>query len=191
MGGDAFMILPKISISPAVRSRVFLKTFYAPGKVAAGNLLGDKLEKPCWQCRRNRQGAAAVEFAIVAPVFFLMIFGMIEFGRAIMVQQILTNASREGAREAVVDGAVKATVITHVGNYLANSGITGATVTMLDKDGASVDPSTMSYGEPLTVKVQIAFSNVSWLPAPWFIGGSTQMVASTVMRRETVKTTTQ
>jgi Flp pilus assembly protein TadG len=120
-----------------------------------------------------------------------MIFGMIEFGRAIMVQQILTNASREGAREAVVDGAVKATVITHVGNYLANSGITGATVTMLDKDGASVDPSTMSYGEPLTVKVQIAFSNVSWLPAPWFIGGSTQMVASTVMRRETVKTTTQ
>ena len=35
-------------------------------------------------------------------MFFLMVFGMIEFGRAIMVQQVLTNASREGARVAVL-----------------------------------------------------------------------------------------
>ena len=47
---------------------------------------GVKLEKACRPCRRNRRGAAVVEFAIVAPLFFLMIFGMIEFGRAIMVQ---------------------------------------------------------------------------------------------------------
>ncbi len=62
-----------------------------------------KLERACRPCRRNRRGAAVVEFAVVAPVFFLLVFGMIEFGRAIMVQQILTNASREGARVAVLD----------------------------------------------------------------------------------------
>ncbi len=49
----------------------------------------------------NRCGAAAVEFAIVAPVFFLLVIGMIEIGRALMVQQVLINASRVGARQAV------------------------------------------------------------------------------------------
>ncbi len=44
-----------------------------------------------------------VEFAIVAPIFFLLIFGMIEFGRVVMVQQLLTNASREGARLGVLN----------------------------------------------------------------------------------------
>ena len=48
--------------------------------------------------RKNRLAAAAVEFAVVAPVFLLLVFGMIEYGRMVMVYQILTNASREGAR---------------------------------------------------------------------------------------------
>ena len=42
---------------------------------------------------------------MVAPVLFLIVFGMIEFGRMVMVQQVITNASREGARVAVLDGA--------------------------------------------------------------------------------------
>ncbi|MGB6041722.1 MAG: TadE family protein, partial [Pirellulales bacterium] len=54
-------------------------------------------------CRKKRRGVAAVEFALVAPLFVLMVMGMIEVGRAIMVQQVLTNASREGARRAVLD----------------------------------------------------------------------------------------
>ena len=63
-----------------------------------------KLEKVCRLCRKRRRGAAAVEFAVVAPVFFILIFGMIEFGRMVMVQQVITNASREGARLSVLDG---------------------------------------------------------------------------------------
>ncbi len=39
-----------------------------------------------------------MEFAVVAPVFLLLVFGMIEYGRMVMVQQVITNASREGAR---------------------------------------------------------------------------------------------
>ena len=48
--------------------------------------------------------------ALVAPVFLLMVLGMLEIGRVLMVQQILTNASREGARRAVLDGATAADV---------------------------------------------------------------------------------
>jgi Flp pilus assembly protein TadG len=134
--------------------------------------------------RSGPRGVAAVEFAIVAPLFFLMIFGMIEFGRAIMVQQVLTNAAREGARLAVLDsptpthGKVVSTVVA----YLNNESLSGATVTI-----NPTEPTTAGYGMPVTVTVQIPFSYVSWLPAPWFLKGSTTLTASTVMRRETVQ----
>ncbi len=79
-------------------------------------------------CRRKRRGAAVIEFAIMAPVFFLLVFGMIEFGRMVMVQQIITNASREGARVAVLDGTTAQNVKDKVNNYLAGAKISGATV---------------------------------------------------------------
>jgi Flp pilus assembly protein TadG len=46
-----------------------------------------------------------VEFAIVAPIFFLLLFGIIEGGRFIFYYQTLSNATREGARYAIVHGA--------------------------------------------------------------------------------------
>ncbi|TFG81694.1 MAG: pilus assembly protein, partial [Chromatiales bacterium] len=64
-------------------------------------------------------GTAAVEFAIVAPVFFLFVFGLIELGRIVMVQQALTNAAREGCRTAVPATTVdSAEVEAAVRNYL-------------------------------------------------------------------------
>src|SRR5687767_15081283 len=71
---------------------------------------GFKVEKLCRLCRRNRRGAAVVEFAMVAPLLFLLIFGLIEFGRVVMVQQVLTNGAREGARVGVLDDATKTDV---------------------------------------------------------------------------------
>ncbi len=144
---------------------------------------GFKLEKVWRSCRRNRLGAAAVEFAIVAPIFFLMIFGMVEFGRMVMVQQIITNASREGARMAVLDGATTSEVATSIGTYLSNASISNATPTVTIVPDP---PSSASYGAPVTVSVSVPFSQVSWLPSPMFLGGKT-LSASTVMRRETVQ----
>ena len=45
-----------------------------------------------------------VEFALVAPVFFLLLFAVIEGGRFILYYQTLANATREGARYAIVHG---------------------------------------------------------------------------------------
>ncbi len=140
-----------------------------------------KLEKPCRSYRRYRRAAAAVEFAIVAPVFFLLVLGMIEYGRMVMVQQVITNASREGARQAVLDGATTAEVQTVVNDYLASGSITGATVTVTPDP-----PSDAEFGDPVTVKVSIPFSQVSWLPSPMYLGGKT-LIATTVMRRESVQ----
>lgn len=50
------------------------------------------------------QGQALVEFALVAPWLFLMLFGIIEGGRFIFYYEMLNNATREGARYAIVHG---------------------------------------------------------------------------------------
>jgi Flp pilus assembly protein TadG len=142
--------------------------------------MGDKLQRPCRLFRRNRRATAAVEFAVVAPIFLLLVFGMIEYGRMVMVYQVLTNASREGARVAVLDGATTASVTAQVNTYLSNGTITGATVTVTPNP-----PSTAEFGDPVTVTVSIPFSQVSWLPSPMYLGGKT-LTSSTVMRRETM-----
>jgi len=45
-----------------------------------------------------RRGAAAIEFALVAPVMLLMVTGVIEWGRYTNQQQVVLHAVREGAR---------------------------------------------------------------------------------------------
>jgi len=48
------------------------------------------------------RGAAAVEFALLFPILLLIVFGIIDFGRALNAQITLTQAAREGARLAAV-----------------------------------------------------------------------------------------
>ena len=55
---------------------------------------------------RGDSGAAAVEFAIVVPVFLLIVFGIIEFGFVFNAQISLTQAVREGVRAGAVGDAV-------------------------------------------------------------------------------------
>jgi Flp pilus assembly protein TadG len=45
-----------------------------------------------------QQGSVTVEFAILVPIFLLLVFGIADFGHGWYMKQIVTNASREGAR---------------------------------------------------------------------------------------------
>src|SRR6056297_2066121 len=51
---------------------------------------------------KNKKGQAMVETIFVLPLLFLLIFGIIEFGRIYFTYSILSNAAREGARYAAV-----------------------------------------------------------------------------------------
>jgi Flp pilus assembly protein TadG len=125
----------------------------------------------------RRRGVAAVEFAIVAPLFFLLIIGIIEISRAMMVQQVLINASRVGARRAITLSSSEAAVTDAVVEYANGVGVSGVSVAV------SPDPGTATAGQAITVDVDIPFQAVSWLPAPWFMGGK-ELAASSVMRKE-------
>lgn len=129
----------------------------------------------------SRRGAALVEFAMVAPIFLLFVVGSIELGRAIVVQEALTNASREGARVGSLDGALTSDVTSVVDSYLSGMSISGATT-----DVTPTDPGTSPAGTQVTVSVSIAYASVSWVPSPWFLKNAT-LQAETVMQRQSTQ----
>jgi Flp pilus assembly protein TadG len=127
----------------------------------------------------RRSGTAVVEMAFVAPIFFMLIVGIVEFGRMLMVEQVVTNASREGARRAVIESTTESEVEALVNNYMTNASIPGSTVT--------VDPqdlSTLTASDPVTVTVSVPYNSVTWFPSSWFGLDSATVSASTVMRAE-------
>jgi Flp pilus assembly protein TadG len=129
------------------------------------------------QRQPDRRGVATVEFAIVAPLFFLMILGCIEIGRALMVQQVLVNASRVGAREGATLNGTSAKAVTAAVNYAAGASVPGVTAAV------SPDPGSAKGGDLITVTLSVDFLSVSWSPTPWFLGGQT-LQATSVMRKE-------
>ncbi len=127
--------------------------------------------------RVHRRGVAAVEFALVAPIFLMLVIGFIELGRALMVQQVLTNASRVGARTAVTLNADDEDVISTTTGYASQLATPNVTVV--------VDPSASSAaaGDIVNVTVSVPFTEVSWMPAPWFLSNVT-LTATSAMRKE-------
>jgi Flp pilus assembly protein TadG len=139
------------------------------------------------QRRRNdRRGTSAVEFAFIAPVFFMLVIGMIEFGRAMMVQQALTNAARQGARLATLDSTNNSSnptpaslVTTEVNQALSAASISGA--------ATAISPALpAAAGQDISVTVSVPYTSVTWVPSPWFLGNAT-LTANCVMRRETTQ----
>jgi Flp pilus assembly protein TadG len=55
--------------------------------------------------RRHGLGQALAEFALVAPLFFLLVFAIVESGRFIFHYELLSSATRDGARYAIVNGS--------------------------------------------------------------------------------------
>jgi Flp pilus assembly protein TadG len=125
----------------------------------------------------QRRGVAATEFAIVAPVFFLMVVGFIELGRALMVQQVLINASRVGARMATTTGATTGAVQSAVQEYTSGVAVPSVSVVV------SPNPATASAGTIITVTASVPFDSVSWMSSPWFLGGKS-LTANSQMRKE-------
>lgn len=141
--------------------------------------------------RPDRQGAALVEAAVVLPIFFLAILGMVEFGRAMMVGQLVTNAAREGARRAILYGSEQSEVTTHVEDFLQNAGgIDPADVTLTMSYAAGPDRiggpptslATTDTGDRVTVEIIVPWDKAGWGTLRWLSGKSFR--GSATMRHE-------
>ena len=75
------------------------------GRPVTGNAL-ERLPRPRGRLgvlRRDQRGTALVEFALIAPLLFLLLFGIIDFGRALDYYNQLTQLAGQGARAAAVN----------------------------------------------------------------------------------------
>jgi len=89
--------------------------------------------------RRKQDGQAMVEFALVAPILLLLVFGIIQFGILLNNYLTLTDAVRAGARQAAVSrtlsdpaGTAENRVRTAAANLDTSPDVLGVTVDPYD-----------------------------------------------------------
>ena len=127
---------------------------------------------------KRRYGAAAIEFALVMPVYLIVLLGLLEFARLGMALQIMSTAAREGCRIAALPNHTAADAQTRVNAVLAGSGIPATTITL-----SPTDPSTATGGTPITLTMSIPFSQVSWLGTATFMNTTIHASASFTSER--------
>jgi Flp pilus assembly protein TadG len=103
---------------------------------------------------RVHPGQAIVEFAFASMVFLLIVFGTIDFGRAIFVAAELHNAAREGARYGKIKPADTAGIRTAALNKSTGTGLTSGNI------GVSCTGACKS-GDTLTVTTQVQFQAIT------------------------------
>ena len=90
----------------------------------------------------KQRGVAAVEFALIALVLFTLLVGIMECSRVLHYWNTATEATRLGARLAVVCDQDAAAVKTKMQSMLNILGSSNISVEYIDKDGNSCDPDT-------------------------------------------------
>ncbi|MBM4407452.1 MAG: pilus assembly protein [Chloroflexi bacterium] len=127
------------------------------------------------------RGQALVEFALIVPVFLMLLFALVDFGRVVFAQQAITQGAREGARAALVtalDPAITTSACPGTSTYckirtaakaqaagvaLTDANITGATTCpsgLTDSTGTCFYPNGVTCNDPanpppIVVKIQV------------------------------------
>ncbi|WP_413934010.1 TadE/TadG family type IV pilus assembly protein [Nitrospira sp. BLG_1] len=127
----------------------------------------------------NERGAAAVEFALLLPVFLMILFGIIEFGMIMYGREVVTNAAREGARAGIVQGPPKRTsgeITTIANSYLTGTGVNQADVTFTPTGAGLASPNLLTVTAVYTYNFLIPYipNVVPGVPNPLVI--TTQVV---------------
>lgn len=134
---------------------------------------------------RGGRGAALVEFAIIAPLLFLLIFGIIEFGWAFFQNNDVRHEARETARIAAVNFGAPDPSCTAGGSTACNNSRLAAIVTeacsrmsesdnvsvhILRKDGPDSNASDYDVGDSVIVRAEKPLQQLTNFLDP-FLGG--------------------
>lgn len=139
---------------------------------------------------QERDGTALVETALVLPIFFMVVLGIIEFGRAMMVAQLLNNGAREGARIAIMTGSTNAAVETAVLDFVedavgVNRNQVTVTITVSPATG-NPDPvdivANANKRDLCDIFVSVPFDQVDFLPGDYL--ANSNLSGQCAMRHE-------
>jgi Flp pilus assembly protein TadG len=147
---------------------------------------------------RSSEGTSAVEFAIVLNLLILLIMGMLEFGLAFSMRQVIINASREGARYGIVykvdaagDRIAPANLTPSIHDWVLSSSSGGLGLTSILP--ANANPAVTVSGTGATsgqtgsnLSVTVTCEYPFWLMDRLLpiLGEKLQLTATTVMRVE-------
>jgi Flp pilus assembly protein TadG len=128
--------------------------------------------------RYHRRGVTTLEAALIFPVLLLLTFGAIEYGWLLLKSQQTTNAARHGARVAILVDADNTQVLSEIATLMdsAGMGTSGYTVHF-----TPADVTTAGRGEPVTVEVEVPYSDgvelmgIPLIPVPSHIQAATCM----------------
>ena len=132
----------------------------------------------------RRGGATTVEMAAVLSVLVLFFFSVFEYGRYVMIENVLINAAREGCRYALVN-CQSATVVSDTQNVVIqkmaglSNQLTGFAVTVFPTNNPANALSTTNPDDPITCSATGTLKAL--FPALPFIPSSFQMTTSTIM----------
>ena len=124
----------------------------------------------------SQDGSVLVEFAILLPLLMIILFGIIDFGVLIYNQQVITNASREGARNGI---ACRYNAMTESNDYYDTSSIQNVVTNYCSRlitFGTKTPPTVIVTGCSTlptidnVLQVQVDF-NHSFLVIPNFLPG--------------------
>jgi Flp pilus assembly protein TadG len=116
-----------------------------------------------------------VEFAICAPLLFMIFFAALEFSRVNMIRQSVENAVYEGSRRGIVPGATAADCMAAAQSVLNSISARDAEM--------EVDPETITADTPeVTVSIAVPVNSNTWV-TPFFFANRT-VTGSMTMRRE-------
>ena len=139
---------------------------------------------------RGRKGQALAEFALILPILFLLIAGIIEFGRGWNIKQAVTDAAREGARNTVVvDGRSTKDIEDLVKQRLTLANILTSdppTTISITPTASFKCPGGVGSGDEMTVLVTTQY-RMGWVGAimKWAGGSNTITISSrATMRNE-------
>jgi Flp pilus assembly protein TadG len=153
------------------------------------------IKKPESQQPSTRQGIAAVECAIVAPLLIVLVLGAVDIGQYANVYQKVSDASREGARAAVQNETLTSSqVSTCVMNYLQTAFpkvppstlASAASVSVANAAGNAIaggDLTSISSGSQVSVTVKLKFDPIRWISHLQILKGR-ELAVTTIMRRE-------
>ena len=122
-----------------------------------------------------------MEMAMVCPVLFMIVFGLIEVSLGYMAHHLIQDASRQGCRAGICRGQTNTTVLARINNLLAAERITGANTTILINN-APGDLATARTGDNVSVRITLDASNVTFLPATGYLKG--EFSATCTMRHD-------
>ena len=136
---------------------------------------------------RSERGAALLEAALIMPMILLISVGIFEFGRAYQASQVLTNAAREGARLAVLEGRTDGDVRARVNQYVTDGGLTALSDANIQIN-RTVALTATATASTVTITYPYAFmvlNPVVRLVTPTSTTGAPiTLTASTLMRNE-------